>query len=90
MIGAEVSGMDTTPKRSLRVWPGYAVVAIAAAALFAIWLPSDAPFRQMQVLRQLVQQSEKNGALDRSHLPEDARSRIRQALKERLAEKDPM
>ncbi len=46
--------MDATPKRSLRVWPAYVVVAIAAAALFVIWLPSDAPFRQMQVLRTAI------------------------------------
>ena len=46
--------MDAKPKRPLRVWPVYVVVAIAAAALLATWLPSDAPFRQMQVLRTAI------------------------------------
>jgi len=37
---------------------------------------------QMHTLRQMVRQSEKSGVADQDHLPEDARNRIRQALKD--------
>ncbi len=39
------------PKSALRIWPVYAVAAVAAVALVWIWLPSDAPFRQLLVIR---------------------------------------
>ena len=50
MIDAK-NQMDDASRPSLRLWPAYAVLAIAAAALVWIWLPSEVPFRQQQVLQ---------------------------------------